>query len=731
MKSPSPPELSELARLSAADERAAASAEHPSRLIDGLIDGALDAVWLVDEASLRVVAANPAASVLLGIDTASLRGMEILELCATPEDLFFWGEVAAGQTETIESKSLVRRFDGSTVTVIRRVSPVQVAPGRRLFMVVVHDLSAQQRVEDELEDRLAELSATLESTADGILVTDLAGNIRSFNRKFSELWGMPDELLTHRDDDAVLAWMRRSVVEPGNYMRRLSTIDEATMLQATDTLTLHSGTVIERVTLPQCSRGRPIGRVYSFRDLTEQIATAQRIATLSHTDSLTGLANRRVLIERIEFTLTLSQRDGSPFALLLLNLDRFKHINDTLGHAFGDRVLIDVAERLKSCLRQVDTVARLGGDEFVLLAHQADAAAAEATARRVLSALQRPFTLDGLNFTVTASVGIAMHPDAGASAEDLVRHAEAAMREVKENGRSSFRFHRPRGAAAAVDPRSRMKLDHAMRQALASERFRLHYQPQVDLATGAVMGAEALLRWRDPELGDVSPGEFIPVAEESGFIVAIGAWVLRTAVAQAATWHARGLRLVTSVNVSALQFQQADFVDGVAEVIAQSGLPPELLELELTESILIQDAREALRRLEALAALGVKLAIDDFGTGYSSLGYLKRFPIGRLKIDRSFISGLPDDASDAGIVQAVINMGRALKLNTVAEGVETEAQRQFLATAGCDQFQGFLCAPALEASEFERRFAQSPVQATAQVPATVPAPRERIRLVRR
>ena len=727
MKSPSPPELCELARLSAADDRAAAGSEDLSRLVDGLINGALDAVWLVDEASLRVVAANPAASVLLGIDIAALRGMEILELCATPEDLFFWGEVAAGQTETIESKSLVRRFDGSTVSVIRRVSPVRVALDRRLFMVVVHDLSAQQRVEDELEDRLAELSATLESTADGILVTDLAGNIRSFNRKFSELWGMPDEILTHRDDDAVLAWMRRSVVEPGNYMRRLAAIDEATMLQATDTLTLHSGKVIERVTLPQCSRGRPIGRVYSFRDLTEQIATSQRIDTLSHTDSLTGLANRRVLTERIEFTLTLSQRDGSPFALLLLNLDRFKHINDTLGHAFGDRVLIDVAERLKSCLRQVDTVARLGGDEFVLLAHQADAAAAEATARRVLSVLQRPFTLDGLNFTVTASVGIAMHPDAGASAEDLVRHAEAAMREVKENGRSSFRFHRPRGAAAAVDPRSRMKLDHAMRQALASERFRLHYQPQVDLASGAVMGAEALLRWRDPELGDVSPGEFIPVAEESGFIVAIGAWVLRTAVAQAAAWHARGLRLVTSVNVSALQFQQADFVDGVAEVIAQSGLPPDLLELELTESILIQDAREALRRLEALAALGVRLAIDDFGTGYSSLGYLKRFPIGRLKIDRSFISGLPDDASDAGIVQAVINMGRALTLNIVAEGVETEAQRQFLASAGCDQFQGFLCAPALEASEFERRFAQAPAQGLPQVPA----PCERIRLVRR
>ncbi len=723
MTPPSRPELAELLRVSAASAATLARpmSDPPTTesLIEGLIEGVLDAVWLVDAATLRVVAANPAAGTLLGIAASALCQKEVLELSATPEDLFFWGEAAEGLVDSIESKTLVRRFDGSTVPVIRRVSPVQVTADRRLFMVVVHDLSEQRRIEDELEDRLAELSATLESTADGILVTDLAGNIRSFNRKFADLWGVPDEVLTRRDDDAVLAWMRRSVVEPGNYMRRLASIDEATMLQSTDTLTLHSGKVIERVTLPQCSRGRPIGRVYSFRDLTEQIEASKRIDTLSHTDSLTGLSNRRVLTERIEFALSLAQRDGGPFAVLALNLDRFKHINDTLGHAFGDRVLVEVAERLKACLRQVDSVARLGGDEFVLLVHQADPSGAEATARRILNALQRPFTLDGLNFTVTASVGIAMHPADGTSADELVRHADAAMHDVKDNGRSGFRFHRHRGGALEADPRSRMKLDHAMRQALAANRFRLHYQPQVDLRSGEVVGAEALIRWRDPELGDVSPGEFIPVAEESGFIVAIGDWVMRTAAAQAADWHARGIKLVTSVNVSALQFQQADFVEGVAEVIALSGLPPELLELELTESILIQDAREALRRLEALAALRVKLAIDDFGTGYSSLGYLKRFPIGRLKIDRSFISGLPDDASDAGIVQAVINMGRALHLNVIAEGVETEAQRHFLAQAGCDQFQGFLCAPALEASEFERRF------------AAVPVARQGIRLVKR
>jgi EAL domain-containing protein (putative c-di-GMP-specific phosphodiesterase class I) len=253
-----------------------------------------------------------------------------------------------------------------------------------------------------------------------------------------------------------------------------------------------------------------------------------------------------------------------------------------------------------------------------------------------------------------------------------------------------------------------MQLDHAMRLALARDGFRLHYQPQVDLKSGAVVGAEALIRWCDPVLGEVSPGEFIPVAEESGFIVAIGDWVLRRAVAQAAAWADAGLWIPVSVNVSALQFQQPGFVDGVAAVLREAGLAPQWLELELTESILIQDAQDAMRRLQALSELGVQLAIDDFGTGYSSLAYLKRVPVGRLKIDRAFVSGLPADESDAAIVQAIVHLGRALRLQIIAEGVETEAQRRFLQAAGCDQFQGYLFAPALDATAFEVRLGRAP-----------------------
>ncbi|HLL17640.1 MAG TPA: EAL domain-containing protein, partial [Rubrivivax sp.] len=271
--------------------------------------------------------------------------------------------------------------------------------------------------------------------------------------------------------------------------------------------------------------------------------------------------------------------------------------------------------------------------------------------------------------------------------------------------------------------------DHAMRQALVSGRFRLHYQPQVSLVSGDIVGAEALLRWRDPELGEMAPGRFIPVAEESGFIVAIGDWVLSQAVRQAALWFQRGHNLPIAINVSALQFQQAGFADRVASVLAVAGLPPRLLELELTESILVHDADEALSRLHALARLGVRMSIDDFGTGYSSLAYLKRFPIGKLKIDRSFVSGLPRDESDAGIVLAILQMARALGMKVTAEGVETEAQRQFLQAGGCDEFQGFLFSPAVDSMSFEERFSGG-----ATVPGALPdgaaAPHKRIRLVR-
>jgi diguanylate cyclase (GGDEF)-like protein/PAS domain S-box-containing protein len=691
--------------------------------MEALIEALPHAVWLVDAKALSIVAANHAAGSLLGVAATDLIGKPVLELAATPEELCFWGEVADDTADAIETQTLVRRVDGTTVPVTRRVSRVEPAAGVSLYVVALHDRSEQVQAQRELEMTAAQLAATLESTADGILVTDLSGRIRNCNQRFAQMWAVPSELLLQHDDDALLDWMRRSVVDPAAYMRRLAALEEATMVQASDVLQLQSGKVIERVSLPQCSHGRPIGRVFSYRDITEKIAAGERIETLSTTDPLTGLPNRRRLAERVKSSLAQAQRGQAQFALLFLNLDGFKHVNDTLGHAFGDRVLIEVAERLRACLRQGDTVARLGSDEFVLLLNLADSDGAEASACRVLEALRQPFHQAGMSFTVTASIGIALVPGDGTTMDELMGRADAAMQEAKEAGRAGFRFHRPQARRSVAESRSRMQLDHAMRLALAQNRFRLHYQPQVDMASGSVVGAEALIRWNDPELGEVSPGEFIPVAEDSGFIIAIGDWVLHQAVAQAADWHARGLTLVVSVNVSALQFQQPGFVEGVAQALRRAGLPAASLELELTESMLVHDAAEALARLHALAELGVKLAIDDFGTGYSSLSYLKRLPVHRLKIDRSFVDGLPDDESDVGLVHAIINMGRALHLQIIAEGVETEAQRRFLKKAGCDQFQGFLFAKALDARTFEARLKELPVARKRLRPAAVGSPR--------
>ncbi|MBI3285383.1 MAG: EAL domain-containing protein [Burkholderiales bacterium] len=788
-----------------------------------LIEGMLEAVLLVDPIGLRILAANRSAHALLKLSEGSLNGTDVVDLAAAPEDLFFWEDVAAGLSEHIYSETLLQLNDGSTIQVERRVSLVRVGLDSSIFVVAIRDRSSQRQVESELEKLIAELRATLESTADGILVTNLDGAIRSYNHLFAELWGLPPDLLIQRDDPAIYSWMDKCMVDADHYTERLGTITRSPLMEATDVLVLRSGKILERVTLPQYARGRPIGRVYSYRDITQRLAdearlqlaakvfesstdaifitdaeqkiittnpsferlssyteqemlgktpreffseesnaelvaqllenletqgfwegelwnrrknghaylcmislvkvcdeagktlhyigffkdrtenhaAKQRIEELAFSDVLTGLPNRLLLTERIKQAITLAGRNNGSFALLFLDLDHFKQINDSLGHPFGDRVLMEVTERLKRCIRQVDTAARLGGDEFVLLLHQADASGAEICARRVLEELSAPFTLDDMSFTVTSSIGIALYPDDGVSMADLIKNADSAMYHVKERGRSDFRFYQRQMNIGLL---SRMKLDHAMRQALEHGGFRLHYQPQVDLRNGKVFGAEALLRWHDKDLGEICPIQFIPIAEETGVIVAIGNWVMQTAIRQAASWNREGRALRVAINVSALQFQQSNFVESIAAALQEHRLSPACIELELTESILIRDAEEALKKLESLAALGVKLAIDDFGTGYSSLSYLKRFPINKLKIDRSFVDDLPADESDVAIVTAIIGLAHAMKLRVIAEGVETEQQREFLRDLRCDEIQGYLYAPALSVGDFEEKY---------------------------
>jgi len=687
-----------------------------------LLDGMPEAAWLVELAGLRVVAVNAAAATLFGRPASTLLGSGAALLAGSPEDQAYWIAAGAGDPGRLQSDTVVTTDDGRALHVSRSIRPLRSASDGAAAthaLVVLADRSAERHAQNEREGLLGELQSTLEATADGILVTDLAGRVRAFNRRFAEIWDMPLSLLQERDDTRIQAWMARRVADLRDYEHRLHALREAARVSASDRIELHSGQVLERVTRPLLIGGGVQGRVYSFRDLTERIAAEERLEVMSRTDALTGLANRTRLAERVAAAAAALRRGGGAFALLLIDLDHFRHINDTLGHETGDRVLLDVAHRIQACLRQQDTLARLGADQFVLLLDDADTLAAEATARRVLNVVAQPFSNDGAHFTVTCSIGVALAPAHGTELDELARHADAAMRAVKAAGRAHFRLHQH---PAGIDRREHMRLDHSMRQALVSNRFRLHYQPQVRLADGCIVGAEALLRWRDPELGEMSPARFIPVAEDSGFVVAIGDWVLTQAVRQAALWHQRGHALPIALNVSALQFKQSSFVDRVASVLAVSGVPPQLLELELTESILLHDADEALQRLHALAALGVRLSIDDFGTGYSSLAYLKRFPIGKLKIDRSFIAGLPGDDGDAGIVRAILQVARALGMKVIAEGVETEAQRSFLIDAGCDEFQGWLFAPALDSLSFEQRLAHATVGA-APAPA---APRFRL-----
>ncbi len=662
------------------------------------LEAVLEAVWLVNPLSLRIVWVNRAAQELMGMTEAALIDAAAVDLLASPEDMYFWEDVAAGLSFSIHSNTLLRSADSSLIPVERKVSRV-VLEGTEgpLFLVSLRDLRPQLRVEHELEDRAVEMRTTLESTGDGILVVDERGKVRNYNRRFIQMWDVPDSLVNVPDDAKLFAHMEQGVEDIEAYLAQLDAMVQAPEMEANDIILLRSGRVIERVSLPQISRSRPAGRVYSFRDLTERKEAQKRIETLAYTDVLTGLPNRLMLSQRVDAVLKTLRRTGGTFSVLFIDLDRFKNINDSMGQAFGNRVLIEAALRISQGLREVDILSRVGGDEFVAFLQESDALGAEIVARRILTQLSLPFMVDEVNFSLGCSIGISMYPADGRGIDELIQCADTAMANVKARGRGNFRFYQPQ---MNVDLLSRLKMDHAMRQAMELGLFKLHYQPQICLHDGHLLGAEALVRWTDPELGNVPPSSFIPLAEESGFIINIGNWVMEEAVRQAVIWEQSGRPVVVSVNVSALQFQQSDFVERVADLLHNSGLTPEFLELELTESILVRDADEALARLHALKALGVVLAIDDFGTGYSSLAYLKKFPISKLKIDRTFVMGLPADESDRAIVGATIAMARALKLTVVAEGVETREQHDFLQGLQCAAFQGFLCSPAVPATEF-------------------------------
>jgi diguanylate cyclase (GGDEF)-like protein/PAS domain S-box-containing protein len=467
-------------------------------------------------------------------------------------------------------------------------------------------------------------------------------------------------------------------------------------------------------------RGRVTGAVMVFHDVSVAREMTLKMSYLAQHDSLTDLPNRVLLNDRLVEAIELSKRHGRKLAVLFLDLDRFKHINDTLGHVVGDQLLQSVAHRLLTCVRGSDTVSRQGGDEFVALLwevrHAQDAAV---TADKILTTLREPHHIDAHELRISASIGIVTYPDDGLDAETLMKNADFAMYHAKDSGRDNYQFFKSDLNIRAIE---RQALESDLRHAIARQELLLNYQPKVNLATGVIMGVEALIRWCNPKHGIVPPAQFIEIAEECGLIVPIGQWVLREACRQARAWQLAGLPpMGMAINISSVELRAPDFVAGVRAILIATGLDPRSLELELTETFLMQDSRSTVEVLTELKEIGVLLTLDDFGTGYSSLSYLKRFPIDALKIDRSFVHDLTTDEDDAGIVTAVIGLGRNLHMRVVAEGIETRGQLEFLQEHDCAQGQGFYfskpvsaadCGHILERGPMETAFTAGPVRTT-------------------
>ena len=656
------------------------------------LDSSIDAVYLIDYAQMRIIDANQTASETLGYSRQEL-------LMLGPQDL---------KPDAGERQRILKRFDdvmqsgnktGFIETVHQRKDgtrlPVEVylraveSEGRQLLVAVVRDITARVQAEAELRDSEERFRVAFNQAAVGLAHVAPEGRWLMANQKLCEIVGYTQQellnltyqQLTHPDDlvaDLELGqrMLAREIHEKSREKRYRHKNGYYIWVNLTSSLVWDAA-------------GKP--KYYStvVEDISRRKQIEGELLHLANHDPLTGLPNRSLLLDRLSQAIVYANRSGGQVAVMLIDLDRFKNINDSLGHEVGDKIIMEIGRRLSGNVHEGNTVARVGGDEFVVVLADVERGDAVAMlAQHILEALSHPMMMQGHEFYPAGSIGISLYPKDGPDAPTLLKNADTAMYRAKDAGRNNFQFYAQEMNARALD---RLKLEGGMRHALIREEFVLHYQPQMDIASGMIVGVEALLRWQPPGKDMIFPMDFIPIAEETGLIVPIGEWVLRTACAQQKRWQDAGTfhQVRVAVNLSARQFKQQDMVKMVSRILQETGCSARCLELEITESIIMENPAAATETLQMLSDMGVHLSIDDFGTGYSSLSYLKRFPIDSLKIDKSFVRDITTDADDAAIAKAVIALAHSMKLKVIAEGVETAEQLAFLQQQQCDQMQGY------------------------------------------
>jgi len=557
----------------------------------------------------------------------------------------------------------------------------------------------QQREIDTKNRDLQLAAKVFDNSAEGIIITDRDNNIISVNRAFSEITGFSAEEAVGKNPH-ILSSGRQG---PEFYSAMWHTLQEIGHWQGELWNRRKNGEVFPQwltISVERDPQGEITHHIALFTDITQHKYDEERIERLAYYDPLTDLPNRVLLQDRLTQALAAAQRNRESAAILMLDLDRFKNINESLGHAVGDEVLQAVAERLRNCVREADTVARLGGDEYLIVMAEANGAQDIAQyAQKIIDAFIAPVKLEKQELGVTLSIGISVFPNDGDDEQTLMKNADSAVYSAKQAGRNTYQFYTRDMNASILEA---LMIENSLRRALERQELRLFFQPQVDLHSGKIIGAEALIRWIHPEQGLLAPNSFIPIAEDSGLIIPIGEWVLRDACRHLKAWQDAGFTdLTVAINMSAMQFRQENLAESIVAIAKETGADLQYVELELTESMIMHNAESMIESMQALKGLNLKLSIDDFGTGYSSLSYLKRFPIDKLKIDRSFVNDITEDPSDLAISKFIIDLARNLGLRAIAEGVETAEQLQLLRENGCDEIQGFYFSRPVPAEDFE------------------------------